>query len=61
MQHATFRALTRAALAAVLLFGSGLAAAQSPQGIRRGLLRTALESPEAKDGTWTDEAALLEA
>ena len=28
MQHATFRALTRAALAAVLLFGSGLAAAQ---------------------------------
>jgi 2-C-methyl-D-erythritol 4-phosphate cytidylyltransferase/2-C-methyl-D-erythritol 2,4-cyclodiphosphate synthase len=40
---------------------SGLAAAQTPQGVRRGLLRTALASPEARDGTWTDEAALLEA
>ena len=40
---------------------SGLAAAQTPQGIRRGLLRTALASDEAQHGTWTDEAALLEA
>jgi 2-C-methyl-D-erythritol 4-phosphate cytidylyltransferase/2-C-methyl-D-erythritol 2,4-cyclodiphosphate synthase len=40
---------------------AGLAAAQTPQGVRRGLLRTALASPEARDGTWTDEAALLEA
>jgi 2-C-methyl-D-erythritol 4-phosphate cytidylyltransferase / 2-C-methyl-D-erythritol 2,4-cyclodiphosphate synthase len=40
---------------------SGLAAAQTPQGVRRGLLRTALGSLEARDGTWTDEAALLEA
>jgi 2-C-methyl-D-erythritol 4-phosphate cytidylyltransferase/2-C-methyl-D-erythritol 2,4-cyclodiphosphate synthase len=40
---------------------SGLAAAQTPQAVRRGLLRTALASPEARDGTWTDEAALLEA
>ena len=36
-------------------------AAQTPQGFRRGLLRDALASPEARDGTWTDEAALLEA
>ena len=40
---------------------SGSATAQTPQGVRRGLLRTALASPEARDGTWTDEAALLEA
>jgi 2-C-methyl-D-erythritol 4-phosphate cytidylyltransferase/2-C-methyl-D-erythritol 2,4-cyclodiphosphate synthase len=40
---------------------SGLATAQTPQGFRRGLLRTALESSEAGAGTWTDEAALLEA
>jgi 2-C-methyl-D-erythritol 2,4-cyclodiphosphate synthase len=40
---------------------SGLATAQTPQGVRRGLLRTALASPEARDRTWTDEAALLEA
>jgi 2-C-methyl-D-erythritol 4-phosphate cytidylyltransferase/2-C-methyl-D-erythritol 2,4-cyclodiphosphate synthase len=40
---------------------SGLATAQTPQGVRRGLLRTALASPEARAGTWTDEAALLEA
>ena len=40
---------------------SGLAAAQTPQGIRRGILRTALASEEASQGTWTDEAALLEA
>jgi 2-C-methyl-D-erythritol 4-phosphate cytidylyltransferase / 2-C-methyl-D-erythritol 2,4-cyclodiphosphate synthase len=40
---------------------SGLAAAQTPQGVRRGILRTALASDEARDGTWTDEAALLEA
>ncbi len=40
---------------------SGLATAQTPQGVRRGLLRTALDAPEARTGTWTDEAALLEA
>jgi 2-C-methyl-D-erythritol 4-phosphate cytidylyltransferase/2-C-methyl-D-erythritol 2,4-cyclodiphosphate synthase len=38
-----------------------LAMAQTPQGIRRGLLREALASDAATDGTWTDEAALLEA
>jgi 2-C-methyl-D-erythritol 4-phosphate cytidylyltransferase/2-C-methyl-D-erythritol 2,4-cyclodiphosphate synthase len=40
---------------------SSLAAAQTPQGVRRGLLRDALASPVATQGTWTDEAALLEA
>jgi len=40
---------------------SGLAAAQTPQGVRRAILRTALASTEARNGTWTDEAALLEA
>lgn len=40
---------------------SGLATAQTPQGVQRVILRTALGSPEARDGTWTDEAALLEA
>jgi 2-C-methyl-D-erythritol 4-phosphate cytidylyltransferase/2-C-methyl-D-erythritol 2,4-cyclodiphosphate synthase len=40
---------------------TGLATAQTPQGVRRGLLRTALDSPQAGPGTWTDEAALLEA
>ena len=40
---------------------SGLAAAQTPQGVRRGILRTALASDEARHGIWTDEAALLEA
>ena len=40
---------------------SSLAAAQTPQGVRRALLRVALASAEAGDGTWTDEAALLEA
>jgi len=40
---------------------SELAAAQTPQGVRRSLLRAALRSPEARAGTWTDEAALLEA
>ncbi len=40
---------------------SDLAAAQTPQGVRRGILRTALASGEASQGTWTDEAALLEA
>ena len=40
---------------------SGLAAAQTPQGVRRGILRTALASDEASQATWTDEAALLEA
>ena len=38
-----------------------LVAAQTPQGVRRGLLREALATPTARDGTWTDEAALLEA
>jgi 2-C-methyl-D-erythritol 4-phosphate cytidylyltransferase/2-C-methyl-D-erythritol 2,4-cyclodiphosphate synthase len=38
-----------------------LVAAQTPQGARRSLLRQALASPTASDGTWTDEAALLEA
>jgi 2-C-methyl-D-erythritol 4-phosphate cytidylyltransferase/2-C-methyl-D-erythritol 2,4-cyclodiphosphate synthase len=40
---------------------SSLAAAQTPQGVRRGLLRDALASTMGGDGTWTDEAALLEA
>jgi 2-C-methyl-D-erythritol 4-phosphate cytidylyltransferase / 2-C-methyl-D-erythritol 2,4-cyclodiphosphate synthase len=40
---------------------SDLAAAQTPQGIRRSLLRAALASDVAANGTWTDEAALLEA
>jgi 2-C-methyl-D-erythritol 4-phosphate cytidylyltransferase/2-C-methyl-D-erythritol 2,4-cyclodiphosphate synthase len=41
---------------------SALAVAQTPQGMRRGLLRAALASYPA-DGlqTWTDEASLLEA
>ena len=38
-----------------------LVAAQTPQGVRRRLLRDALVSPIASDGTWTDEASLLEA
>jgi 2-C-methyl-D-erythritol 4-phosphate cytidylyltransferase/2-C-methyl-D-erythritol 2,4-cyclodiphosphate synthase len=39
-----------------------LATAQTPQGVRRGLLRTAFERfPAAGPETWTDEAALLEA
>ncbi len=40
---------------------SQIAAAQTPQGVQRGILRTALASGEAGQGTWTDEAALLEA
>jgi 2-C-methyl-D-erythritol 4-phosphate cytidylyltransferase / 2-C-methyl-D-erythritol 2,4-cyclodiphosphate synthase len=48
-------------LVAATVDRSGLAAAQTPQGVRRGLLRDALASPEAREGTWTDEAALLEA
>jgi 2-C-methyl-D-erythritol 4-phosphate cytidylyltransferase / 2-C-methyl-D-erythritol 2,4-cyclodiphosphate synthase len=40
---------------------SALAAAQTPQGVRRSILRSALASDVAADGTWTDEAALLEA
>jgi 2-C-methyl-D-erythritol 4-phosphate cytidylyltransferase/2-C-methyl-D-erythritol 2,4-cyclodiphosphate synthase len=40
---------------------SSLAAAQTPQGVRRDVLRDALASPAAAEGTWTDEAALLEA
>lgn len=38
-----------------------LVAAQTPQGVRRALFREALASPSAENGTWTDEAALLEA
>jgi 2-C-methyl-D-erythritol 4-phosphate cytidylyltransferase/2-C-methyl-D-erythritol 2,4-cyclodiphosphate synthase len=38
-----------------------LVSTQTPQGIRRSLLRRALADPVATDGTWTDEAALLEA
>ena len=38
-----------------------LVAAQTPQGVRRGLLRDALTRAMARDETWTDEAALLEA
>ena len=40
---------------------SELVAAQTPQGVRRGLLRDALADSVAGDRTWTDEAALLEA
>ena len=40
---------------------TGLVAAQTPQGVRRSLLREALTTVGAEDGTWTDEAALLEA
>ncbi len=41
---------------------SGLGAAQTPQGIRRDLLREAYRRyPAAAPETWTDEAALLEA
>ena len=41
---------------------SGLGAAQTPQGIRRDLLRAAYRRyPAAAAETWTDEAALLEA
>lgn len=41
---------------------SGLGAAQTPQGVRRDLLRAAYERfPPAGPETWTDEAALLEA
>jgi 2-C-methyl-D-erythritol 4-phosphate cytidylyltransferase / 2-C-methyl-D-erythritol 2,4-cyclodiphosphate synthase len=40
----------------------GLATAQTPQGVRRGLLRAAFERfPPTGPETWTDEAALLEA
>jgi 2-C-methyl-D-erythritol 4-phosphate cytidylyltransferase / 2-C-methyl-D-erythritol 2,4-cyclodiphosphate synthase len=35
--------------------------AQTPQGVRRSILRAALADPVAVEGTWTDEAALLEA
>jgi 2-C-methyl-D-erythritol 4-phosphate cytidylyltransferase / 2-C-methyl-D-erythritol 2,4-cyclodiphosphate synthase len=38
-----------------------LVSTQTPQGIRRSLLRQALADPKAARGTWTDEAALLEA
>jgi 2-C-methyl-D-erythritol 4-phosphate cytidylyltransferase / 2-C-methyl-D-erythritol 2,4-cyclodiphosphate synthase len=41
---------------------SSLAAAQTPQGVRRGLLRHAFDvHPPHGEPTWTDEAALLEA
>jgi 2-C-methyl-D-erythritol 4-phosphate cytidylyltransferase/2-C-methyl-D-erythritol 2,4-cyclodiphosphate synthase len=40
---------------------STLAASQTPQGVRRSILRSALGSDVAAGGTWTDEAALLEA
>ena len=41
---------------------AGLAAAQTPQGVRLGLLRRAFDRfPPAGAPTWTDEAALLEA
>ena len=40
---------------------SDLVATQTPQGIRRSLLRRALADPRADAATWTDEAALLEA
>jgi 2-C-methyl-D-erythritol 4-phosphate cytidylyltransferase/2-C-methyl-D-erythritol 2,4-cyclodiphosphate synthase len=41
---------------------SGLAAAQTPQGVRRDVLATAYAAfPPAGPETWTDEAALLEA
>lgn len=41
---------------------SGLGAAQTPQGVRRDLLRAAYQRfPVAGPETWTDEAALLEA
>jgi 2-C-methyl-D-erythritol 4-phosphate cytidylyltransferase / 2-C-methyl-D-erythritol 2,4-cyclodiphosphate synthase len=40
----------------------GLATAQTPQGVQRGLLRSAFARfPAAGPETWTDEAALLEA
>jgi 2-C-methyl-D-erythritol 4-phosphate cytidylyltransferase/2-C-methyl-D-erythritol 2,4-cyclodiphosphate synthase len=48
-------------LIAATIDRSGMATAQTPQGVRRGLLRAALAAPEAQAGTWTDEAALLEA
>ena len=38
-----------------------LVSTQTPQGIRRSLLRRALADPLAATATWTDEAALLEA
>jgi 2-C-methyl-D-erythritol 4-phosphate cytidylyltransferase / 2-C-methyl-D-erythritol 2,4-cyclodiphosphate synthase len=37
-----------------------LALAQTPQGVRRSILRSAFADPRS-GGTWTDEAALLEA
>jgi 2-C-methyl-D-erythritol 4-phosphate cytidylyltransferase/2-C-methyl-D-erythritol 2,4-cyclodiphosphate synthase len=39
---------------------AALVSAQTPQGIQRAVLREALASPAASEGTWTDEAALLE-
>ncbi len=40
---------------------SALVVAQTPQGIRRSIWRSATVDPAAADRTWTDEAALLEA
>ncbi|MFL5769740.1 MAG: 2-C-methyl-D-erythritol 4-phosphate cytidylyltransferase [Chloroflexota bacterium] len=48
-------------LVAATVDRADLVAAQTPQGVRRALLRQALASPDARDRTWTDEAALLEA
>lgn len=39
---------------------ASLVTAQTPQGVRRGILREALATV-GRSGTWTDEAALLEA
>lgn len=38
-----------------------LGAAQTPQGVRRSVWRSALSDPRVAEHTWTDEAALLEA
>jgi 2-C-methyl-D-erythritol 4-phosphate cytidylyltransferase/2-C-methyl-D-erythritol 2,4-cyclodiphosphate synthase len=38
---------------------ASLVTAQTPQGVRRGILRAALATM-GREGTWTDEAALLE-
>jgi 2-C-methyl-D-erythritol 4-phosphate cytidylyltransferase/2-C-methyl-D-erythritol 2,4-cyclodiphosphate synthase len=40
---------------------TALALAQTPQAVRRAVLRAALADPVAVTGQWTDEAALLEA
>ena len=40
---------------------AGMGLAQTPQGVRRSILRQALMSDQGVNGSWTDEAALLEA